>query len=409
VSISERLEMQPPLVLLGAGASAPAGIPTAVKMTSDMLALASGHHDPLIGRTMHVICGTLQTYAAARGLSRAFMPDIERVLDATHQLRDREDLELTPFISAWNPAVLALRESSFEIANIASELSRIGRYGTIDPHELVDCLEQAFQTLAAELRGHKSSLTWVPFEKLRSFLTNKLIELAWLNSFDKLAYLKPLVKRGQHGRITIATLNYDNTIEMKALEECIPVDTGMRSWITTGSLGSPPNGIELIKLHGSLDWIWREPSVFNSGRPPHKYICQLEADEMRDRINSVNLGAIHLDGSPAIIFGGRNKLTAEGPFLDLLIQFRKRLLENDRLMVIGYSFRDNHINALIEFWLRRTDVHMTIIGRPNGTVVDNEFVAELPMEFRSRIKYEPSGAETGIATHFGELPESKSS
>jgi hypothetical protein len=325
-------------------------------------------------------------------------------------LRDRDDLELTPFISAWNPAILALRESSFaNSVPIAFELSRIGRSGTIDPRELVDCLEQAFQALAAELRGDMNPPTWMPFEKLRSFLTDKLIELAWLNSSDNLAYLKPLIKRGQLGTITIATLNYDNTIEMKALEESVPIDTGMRSWITTGSLASPPNGIELIKLHGSLDWVWRQPSVFDPERPPHKYICQLEADEMRDRFKSVNSGAIHLDGSPAIIFGGRNKLTAEGPFLDLLIQFRRRLLENNRLIVIGYSFRDNHINALIEFWLRRKDVHMTIIDRPNGTVIDNEFVAELPMEFRSRVKHEPSGAETGIATHFGELPESKSS
>ena len=407
--------MQPPLVLLGAGASAPAGIPTAVKMTSDMLALASGHHDPLVGRTMHVICGTLQTYAAARGLSRAFMPDIERVLDATHQLRDRDDLELTPFISAWNPAILALRESSFAnsgpvIAKMAvSELSRIDRFGTIDHRDLVDCLEHAFRTLADELGDDKNPPNWIPFEKLRMFLINKLIELVWLNSSDNLSYLKPLIKNGQHGSIIIATLNYDNTIEMKALEESVPIETGIQSWITTGLLGNAPNGIELIKLHGSLDWVWREPSVFNSERPPHKYICQLQADEMKDRFKSVNSGTIHLDGSPAIIFGGRNKLTAEGPFLDLLIQFRKRLLENDRLIVIGYSFRDNHINALIEFWLRRTDVHMTIIDRPNGTVVDNEFVAELPMEFRSRIKYEPSGAETGIATHFGELPKSRSS
>ena len=171
--------MQPPLVLLGAGASVPAGIPTAVKMTSDMLALASGHHDPLIGRTMHVICGTLQTYAAARGLSRAFMPDIERVLDATHQLRDRDDLELTPFIAAWNPAVQALRESSVaksgpEIAIMAiSELSRIGRSSTIDPRELVGCLEQAFNALADaladELGGDKNPPAWAPFEKLRLF------------------------------------------------------------------------------------------------------------------------------------------------------------------------------------------------------------------------------------------------
>lgn len=271
--------MQPPLVLLGAGASVPAGIPTAVKMTSDMLALASGHHDPLIGRTMHVICGTLQAYAAARGLSRAFMPDIERVLDATHQLRDREDLELTPFIAAWNPAVQALRESSFaksgpEIASMAiSELSRIGRSSTIEPRDLVDCLERAFNALADELgvdNKSENDPAWVPFEKLRLFLTSKLIELAWLNNPKNLAYLSPLIKRGRQERITIATLNYDNTIEMKASEDCITIDTGLRSWITTGTLGSISTGIDSLSCMDR--WIGSGVSHLSSNQRSYRHI-----------------------------------------------------------------------------------------------------------------------------------------
>ena len=41
---------------------------------------------------------------------------------------------------------------------------------------------------------------------------------------------------------------------------------------------------------------------------------------------------------PAVSFGQRNKLTAEGPFLDLLRAFQVELAKADRLTVIGYSF-----------------------------------------------------------------------
>jgi hypothetical protein len=39
---------------------------------------------------------------------------------------------------------------------------------------------------------------------------------------------------------------------------------------------------------------------------------------------------------PAVIFGQRNKLTAEGPFLDLLRAFREELSRSTSLTVVGY-------------------------------------------------------------------------
>jgi hypothetical protein len=56
---------------------------------------------------------------------------------------------------------------------------------------------------------------------------------------------------------------------------------------------------------------------------------------------------------PAIIMGGENKLQAEGPFLGLFMEFRNRLRDTQRLVVVGYSFRDRHINEAIRAWMRR--------------------------------------------------------
>lgn len=54
---------------------------------------------------------------------------------------------------------------------------------------------------------------------------------------------------------------------------------------------------------------------------------------------------------PTVIFGGRNKLTAEGPYLDLLRAFREELSQISLLTVIGYSFRGPHVNEYVTRWL----------------------------------------------------------
>ncbi len=58
---------------------------------------------------------------------------------------------------------------------------------------------------------------------------------------------------------------------------------------------------------------------------------------------------------PAVVFGQRNKLTAEGLFLDLLRSFRDGLAGADRLTVVGYSFRDPHINEYLSQWLNEDE------------------------------------------------------
>jgi hypothetical protein len=75
---------------------------------------------------------------------------------------------------------------------------------------------------------------------------------------------------------------------------------------------------------------------------PHSVIEQVSSE-------NVKKAAHH----PEVIFGQRNKLTAEGPFLDLLRLFRQELEAADRLTVVGYSFRDPHINEYVSQWLNQ--------------------------------------------------------
>jgi SIR2-like domain len=87
-----------------------------------------------------------------------------------------------------------------------------------------------------------------------------------------------------------------------------------------------PGSVRLLKLHGSIDWKRSgDAVVYEEVHPGDRY-------------------------QPAIIIGAGNKLRHFGPYLDLYSTFRDSLRQARFLVVIGYSFRDEHINYAIESW-----------------------------------------------------------
>ncbi len=276
----------PTVVLLGAGASVPAGVPAAIPMTEKMLRLASEERDPLIERSLHVICGALQTHMAAFSADRSYSPDIERVLDAAQQLGERKELELTPFVATWHPAVLALEKPAYPSVDgrriVSDALSSVR--GATSQERIERELVAAFggglnEMMRALSRGPDSGV----FRELATFLTSKLLDVAWLRTTDSLTYLEPMISAGARGRITIATLNYDNAIELKAQEQSVVCHTGLAEWNASGSLPCRQDGIELIKLHGSVNWSWKAMP----GAGDQRELVELATrDEMTSRLRS---------------------------------------------------------------------------------------------------------------------------
>jgi hypothetical protein len=113
-------------------------------------------------------------------------------------------------------------------------------------------------------------------------------------------------------------------------------------------------GVELIKVHGSLNWTFHFfPATADGGVPPHRFVITW-GDEAPDYSRP--------ELAPGIVFGGENKLIAEGPFLEIFQRFRNELLSATRLTVVGYSFRDEHVNEQIAtFALRRPESKIFII------------------------------------------------
>jgi hypothetical protein len=187
-----------------------------------------------------------------------------------------------------------------------------------------------------------------------------------------------------NGLVTVATLNYDRTIELVGERYDVPVDTGIEAWSKTGSFSAHQleSGIKLLKLHGSIDWIL-QPAQRSSKRPMPHTIVRLRT--LADRPTR-----------PAIVFGQRNKLRPDGPFLDLLREFREELKRSSHLVVIGYSFRDAHINQYIADWLN-DDTRNTINAiDPGFANSDQQFVRDLRRYCVSRLKVDARYASAGL-------------
>jgi hypothetical protein len=91
------LDTENSIVILGAGASQPAGVPTALEMTDRMLAkFGDDRLQRLYLHTTKTIVGALQMTSGARREEPNSNIDIEQVLSAAKLLGTRFDTELIP-------------------------------------------------------------------------------------------------------------------------------------------------------------------------------------------------------------------------------------------------------------------------------------------------------------------------
>jgi hypothetical protein len=117
--------------------------------------------------------------------------------------------------------------------------------------------------------------------------------------------------------------------------------------------------LKIFKLHGSVDWAYREKTNGNSDTlendsPYDNFFCKLTDQES----NSLNIPKYRL-----ILIGTTNKIIdyTYGLFADLLACFNLRLKELDTLISLGYSFNDHGINAQIISWMFSDLRHRLII------------------------------------------------
>jgi hypothetical protein len=113
---------------------------------------------------------------------------------------------------------------------------------------------------------------------------------------------------------------------------------------------------------------------------------------------------------PGIIFGKGNKIRAESPFLELFHTFHQLLRKADIITVIGYSFGDDHVNALFHSWLNRGDKKIRVVNGPRFSIEETSFgrdsFGNRAAQLDKCIEIQPFYAGVGIQHLFGAITQS---
>lgn len=403
------------MILLGAGASVEAGVPDTYGMTSKIMELF--RKDYLMQRYVAVISFVIGGLLFQHGIKgRDPLQEgvnVEELFNAVQLLAERNTLEAAPFVESWHPMVQELDRARLHT-------SGSGRLYWLIYDRLVKAMESALGSLPSGnnrtspsefMRGWVSRVRYLGssggfdfdrelekvieqakdrpgegeiFSETAESMIRVLVNIVWIDQAESIAYMMPLVSLlGAQRRLTIATLNYDNSIELLAQSASVPCTTGIDEWSRTGSFAPTGDGIFLIKLHGSIDWALDRDKHLEDRPMPHSIIRQVDAEEIKKpRFR------------PGVIFGQRNKLTAEGPFLDLLRAFQQELSRSDILTVVGYSFRDDHVNEYISQWLNQSRERKMRIINPHFDRSPSPYAGQLSRFGGTQVEIirEPAGA-----------------
>jgi hypothetical protein len=334
------------ILLLGAGASVEAGIPSSDMMIGEIEKRieAPGWND--FRDLYHQIKSAIH-YAA--GIKGKFKDDvqynIETLVNTLYELERNEDHPIYPFVAAWNSRLLAHAGKNFETVRSFRE-------------KILDALKD-----------------WVQPENPSK-----------AEYYDGLRQLQ----RAFQFPLRVFSLNYDLCVE-KLAGENFRVETGFASigeehpwdwkrFDETNPQAAFPD-IYLYKMHGSINW---------------------------KRDDAGNLFCVDYSGGNIrpqqmqVIFGRDFKLEAADPYLFYAFEFRRCTLTASAILVIGYGFGDPHINKMLAQALR-TPLAKRLLVIEN--MPDSKKASRKQQEIASRLDLKDEAANavtvvTGTAKEF---------
>ncbi len=335
------------LLFLGAGASAPFGVPVMKRMVAeletDRMLLTESERSTLtqLSSVLKELYG--EDY------------DLEKLLDVVHDLSDAAGID--PTLRALAPRALyrfrdVMMRTGGSRDRIISESDQqfIGsgrRY-----QELERAITEQIAKWCYELEAQKARVAY------RDLLTG-LCDSPLTDGLDQRAPTSRLPSGGREGDIAqvfIATTNYDEAVEMTLAALEVTLETGFslersRKVLRFNSSSKFDNGQEmsLAKLHGSVNW-WRTTSGdvvrLELGKVGHTLLdgSKLQRREIRYPVATKNLGGL--------------------PYASLYTRFAEALQAARVWLVIGYSFGDPSIVQLFEeLWT--SEKRLYILG-PNS-------------------------------------------
>ncbi len=283
--------------LLGAGASAEAGIPTAAEMIGRIERLVNEEEEWKPYRQLyHHVKSAIYYAAGIRGQfdSQEVNYNIETLVNTLYELERNEEHPLYPFIATWNSRFTSLAGADF-----------------------------------AKVKG------------FRRLILKALKRWMCPDDASKGDYYRGLItlQKELNFPLPVFSLNYDLCIERLA-ENDVGIETGFGGygprhvwdWERFDEPGpNPMPQIVLYKLHGSINW---------------KRDAQTKELYSVEQVESIDAEQME------IIFGRDFKLEAADPYLFYAYEFRRYSLAARLIVAVGYGFSDLHINKMLSQALR---------------------------------------------------------
>ncbi len=249
--------------------------------------------------------------------------DIEQILWLTRELRD------FTFRASDGRSIAGWFVSKDRLAQVAGTKQNLGQLQSVASSvtQRIDALSSRINALVYELYGEPPK--------------REDLEGNWVPLLKGLATLHPAIE--------LVTTNYDIVLE-EAVQVCsAPVLTGRTPgnqptldptiWDLRGfSVEQFVSYGRLTKLHGSVDWV--------RGK------------------NRIHVGTPLFQGKHerhAIIYPGFKGAPTDPLFQQLHRYFQGRLGEADVVVFVGYAFRDEYINAILERNTRR-EAHIFVLN-----------------------------------------------
>ena len=206
------------------------------------------------------------------------------------------------------------------------------------------------------LSGH------APDAALRSKLRN-IIKRSCIVDEPNIRYLDPFRQFLRFGRpVDVFTVNYDTTIEQLCNAYKLRCEDGFDLEWNPGAFDRSCD-IRLHKLHGSITW-------YLSDRGTYLKIPVLTDEESIELITREQARTL-------MVYPARKWQTSE-PLLDLLVRLRKALEVADLVVVVGYSFRDDHIRDIFLDAARKNPSLRVILISPSSVRIAETRLVSYP-------------------------------
>ncbi len=296
IEIKSRSRSRDIIILLGAGASVDAGIPSSQMMINDIEEYLDTADWGCFRDLYHQIRAGIHYAAGIKGKFRdtEVLYNIETLVNTLYELERNEEHPIYPFIAAWNSRMITYAGSNFE--NV-----------------------RAFRkTILEALKG------WVH-----------------VKSPSKAEYYSGLkhLQNTLQFPLKVFSLNYDLCVESLAAD-------GFR--VETGFAG----------IGEEHRWEWKRfDETDPDAEPPEMYLYKMHGSTNWKRDGAGNLVCVNYAGDLAaedmqVIFGRDFKLEAADPYLFYAFEFRVCSLDARIIVSIGYGFGDEHINKMLSQALR---------------------------------------------------------